>query len=133
MWGVWSEEGEEMLFRPTLFCGRVRAVVYVKGRSRCDHCKDESLGEGSVLGKPHVARLLRLGAVAGRILRKHNCCCCGFRASKPGFSQACSMQMKCRYSCAMFLKCGKTCESKMLARVQLILLAHVEDNCLSFL
>lgn len=39
----------EMLFRPSLFCGRVRAVVYVKGRGRYDHCKDDSLGEGSVL------------------------------------------------------------------------------------
>lgn len=50
---------------------RERAVVYVKGRGRSDHWNNGSLGEGSVLDRPHVARALTSGAVRGGILRKH--------------------------------------------------------------
>lgn len=56
------EVAEEKLLRPSLFCGRMRAVVDVKGRGSYDCYKDESPGEGSVLDRPHLARPLQAGA-----------------------------------------------------------------------
>lgn len=127
----WPEVAEEMLFRPGLFCGRVRAVVYVQGRGRYDHCKDEALGDGSVLDRPHLARHLMSEAVTGQILRKHNgYIIVGSELVSLAFPKRalCSSSADIPVSCSW--KCGKTPESKVLARVQPILLAQVEDNWL---
>lgn len=88
----WPEIAEEMLFQASLLMGQWEQ--WEQGRGSLTTAT-VALGEGCLLERSHLARSHGQGETGfwGRTTLYRG----GYRASKPAFSQACPVLVRCRY------------------------------------